>query len=145
MTCSFLCWGYTQVEQGNSPSTLAFFLTLWGQGWLFWSEWANICSISHGKAGKMRRKHKQEVVLSLRICFIVFEKGCYLVCSNNSRHVKHVVTDTNHNSSFIHPVFWGFFVPYKTQKQLKRRQKYTNYSEAKKLFKTFSPQNHSLS
>lgn len=42
----------------------------------------------------------------------VFERGCYLVCSNNTQHVKHVVKETcDLNSSLIHPVCL-FFLSY---------------------------------
>lgn len=90
--CSFLCDGDARVEQEIAPLLFAHFLAFCENG-----EWGVIVLVRmskclfrflHGKGRKKKQegKHGQEVVLCLRICFIVCRAGRYSARSNNAGH-----------------------------------------------------------
>lgn len=80
---------------GTSNSFCPFSSLYESRGWLFLVRMSKyLFDFTRKKARKMRRKCKQEAGLCLRICFIVFQRRRCLVCSNNTRHLTHVVKDT---------------------------------------------------
>lgn len=99
--CSFLRDGDARVEQEIAPVLYACFLAFCENG-----EYGVIVLVRmskrlfrflHGKGRKKKQegKHGQEVVLCLRICFIVCQAGRYSTQSNNAGHFTPPDKDTS--------------------------------------------------